>query len=323
MITGNDLRKKFIRELNTINYKTEDIKPILTKSNLENIKELIPEIEIDGFDEKRFSLFTPASSLEKNYLAHATYLSLNVKENKPIKILESESSIHLTLKLEKSTSYDLIILMKGGAKSLFVEAFLSEDAHAKITCISHSGKVLIRYFSHCEKNSTFDAKTLSLSSTDAESKIILEDGASGTMISSFLNKDDESRLNDVMVHKGKDSGSKILSKSYLINSKLDSRGLIRIEPSAFNAQGNQESNALLEGRSKIISVPDLEILNNEVKCSHGSIVSRVKDEDLFYFQSRGIALDDARLMMIKGHLLSDFQDIKIKEIAQRALDGEL
>lgn len=322
MITGNDLRKKFNEEL-----KSEGaVSKLINRSNdldLKNLKESFAEIKIDEIDKTRFSLYNPISALEKNYLSAATFTSLKISNELPIKIIELSSSIHLNLFVENNSSCNLIFLMKDESQALFVEAHLSEHANAKITCISPRGELLTRYHARCESNSNLDIKTLSLSSINSESKLILEDNASGKIINSILNKEELSKSNDVMVHRGSNTNSQILSKSYLINSNFDSRGLIRIEPSAFNAQGFQESNALLEGKSKMISIPDLEILNNEVKCSHGSTISRIKDDDLFYFQSRGISLGEARLMMIKGHLLEFFQDVGVKDLAQKAFEGDL
>lgn len=322
MITGNDLRKKFNEEL-----KSKDAVSNLiimpNDSDIENLKESFSEIKIDERDDTRFSLYIPSSIEEKNFLSTALFTSLKISADVPVKVIELDCSIHLNLFVENNSSCNLIFLMKTGAQALFVEAHLSESASANITCISPSGELLTRYYAHCESNSNLDIKTLSISSINSESKIILEENSSGKISNSILNKEELSKSNDIVVHRGSNTNSQILSKSYLNNSNFDSRGLIRIEPSAFNAQGFQESNALMEGKSKMISIPDLEILNNEVKCSHGSTISRIKDDDLFYFQSRGISLVDARLMMIKGHLLEFFQDEDVKDLAQKAIEGGL
>ena len=50
------------------------------------------------------------------------------------------------------------------------------------------------------------------------------------------------------------------------------------------------------------SVPNLEIENNDVKCSHASAVGPVDPEQVFYLQSRGIDADQARLMIVNGFI---------------------
>jgi len=50
------------------------------------------------------------------------------------------------------------------------------------------------------------------------------------------------------------------------------------------------------------AVPALEIRTNDVKASHSASVSRVSPEDLFYLQSRGLRVDEARRMYVEGFL---------------------
>jgi Fe-S cluster assembly scaffold protein SufB len=232
MVSGIELRKRFEKELESDNQnKISEEFNSSNESYLKNLKELMPEAEIDGIDKKRFSLFNPKTSVEKKHLSNATYISINIKEKKDVdsvKIIDNISSVYLTLKLEKNASCNLVFLMKSKSSALFIEAFLEDNSSAKITCISNGDELLTRYNAICEKNSNFTVKNLSLSSSDSESKIILEDDTSSRIINSYLNKNAQSKSNDIMIHKGKNSDSKILSKSYLINSKLDSRGLIRI-----------------------------------------------------------------------------------------------
>jgi Fe-S cluster assembly scaffold protein SufB len=208
--------------------------------------------------------------------------------------------------------------MASDDKSLVVEAFLEENSFARIICFSNK-KSLVKHNSVCEKNSRFEAVNFSTNELVADSVSRLKDDASCLIINSYLNKGVDSNIKDKVIHVGENNSSLISSRSYLLNSKSDSRGLIRIEPSAFNAQGFQESNSLIEGDSRFISVPDLEILNNEVKCSHGSTISRIKDEDLFYFESRGISKDEARKMLISGHVLGVLPSSQIKDFANDLL----
>ncbi|HBB37735.1 MAG: SufBD protein [Candidatus Magasanikbacteria bacterium GW2011_GWD2_43_18] len=81
------------------------------------------------------------------------------------------------------------------------------------------------------------------------------------------------------------------------------RSLIDIREHAFNAVGHQkEETLLLSSDAHISSVPDLEIANNEVSCSHGVSTTNVDEESLFYFQSRGMDTQTAKQAMLHGHL---------------------
>jgi len=63
-----------------------------------------------------------------------------------------------------------------------------------------------------------------------------------------------------------------------------------------------EKTLMLDATAKVDAVPGLEIKTNDVKASHSASVSKVSNEDLFYFASRGIGEQKARRMYIEGFL---------------------
>ena len=78
-------------------------------------------------------------------------------------------------------------------------------------------------------------------------------------------------------------------------------GLIRIEPGAARSDAYQANrNLLLSKTAKAHSIPMLEILNNDVRCTHGATVAPVDPEHLFYLQSRGIPGSTAERMIVHG-----------------------
>ncbi len=62
------------------------------------------------------------------------------------------------------------------------------------------------------------------------------------------------------------------------------------------------NNLVLSDQAIADSQPNLEILNDDVKASHGATAGQIRDEDLFYLQSRGIPLDRARSLLIRGFI---------------------
>lgn len=78
---------------------------------------------------------------------------------------------------------------------------------------------------------------------------------------------------------------------------------------------------MLDRTAKVDAVPGLEIKTNDVKASHSATVSRVTDEDLFYFASRGIENAEARHMFILGFLQDLAARIIDPAIRQRILSG--
>ena len=80
-------------------------------------------------------------------------------------------------------------------------------------------------------------------------------------------------------------------------------GMIRIAPGAAGAEAYQENrNLLLSGQARAESIPELEILTDDVRCSHGATVSPIDPEQLFYLESRGLAPMQAARVIVYGFL---------------------
>jgi len=80
-------------------------------------------------------------------------------------------------------------------------------------------------------------------------------------------------------------------------------GLIRIAREAPGCEAYQENrNLLLSEESRADSIPELEILNEDVRCSHGATVATIDEEQLFYLQSRGLPRMQAVRLIVYGFL---------------------
>lgn len=95
------------------------------------------------------------------------------------------------------------------------------------------------------------------------------------------------------------------------------QGQIHIAPNAQQTEGRQLHRALvLSDGAKVDCKPELEIFADDVKCSHGSTCGDLDAEQLFYMQSRGIALDDARQILIAAYLNEVFGKIEDVAVAE-------
>jgi Fe-S cluster assembly protein SufD len=131
--------------------------------------------------------------------------------------------------------------------------------------------------------------------------------------------DSEYVLSQISEHTGKNTESLIRTKSGLRRSKAIIKGLIRKNKDAESSSGYQKSDILLiDEESKGVSIPDLEIQNEQVKCTHGSTISRIDEEKIFYLQSRGLSKNEAETMMIEG-----FYDTILNIVSDKALREEL
>ncbi len=74
-----------------------------------------------------------------------------------------------------------------------------------------------------------------------------------------------------------------------------------IQNKSYNSQANQNNNNLMLSDSAVVhSNPQLEIYNNDVKCSHGSTTGEIDEEALFYMQSRGIKKQECKKIILHG-----------------------
>jgi Fe-S cluster assembly protein SufD len=84
------------------------------------------------------------------------------------------------------------------------------------------------------------------------------------------------------------------------------RGMIRVEKDAQRTNGYQENrNLILSEDAHADSIPGLEILANDVRCTHGATSSPVSRDELFYCMARGLTRGEAERLIVRGF----FQDV--------------
>ncbi|MGH3077708.1 MAG: Fe-S cluster assembly protein SufD [Gaiellaceae bacterium] len=84
------------------------------------------------------------------------------------------------------------------------------------------------------------------------------------------------------------------------------RGMIRVEEGAQKTNAYQENrNLLLSKTAHADSIPGLEILANDVRCTHGATLGQVDREQLFYLMTRGLSRAEAERLIVRGF----FQDV--------------
>lgn len=75
-------------------------------------------------------------------------------------------------------------------------------------------------------------------------------------------------------------------------------GTVKIPGGAAGSEANEQHRSLvLSEGARIESLPELEIVENDVKCGHAASVSEIGAEDIFYLQSRGIPTGEARRLL--------------------------
>ncbi len=108
----------------------------------------------------------------------------------------------------------------------------------------------------------------------------------------------------------------------LYKNALDDRarctfgGLIRVEPHAHFTDAYQKvRNLLLSDDSEANSMPGLEILADNVRCTHGATSGQIDEDELFYLRSRGIPVSAAQRLIVTGFLNEVIQRLDQPAIA--------
>jgi Fe-S cluster assembly protein SufD len=84
------------------------------------------------------------------------------------------------------------------------------------------------------------------------------------------------------------------------------RGMIRVERDAQKTNAYQENrNLMLSPTTHAVPIPGLEIMANDVRCTHGATVGRVDREQLFYLMARGLSRGEAERLIVRGF----FEDV--------------
>jgi Fe-S cluster assembly protein SufD len=83
------------------------------------------------------------------------------------------------------------------------------------------------------------------------------------------------------------------------------RGMIKVDPGAQQTDAFQESrNLLLSPEAHADAIPGLEILADDVRCTHAAAIAQVDKDQLFYLTSRGLGDESAKALIIEGFLES-------------------
>ncbi len=105
------------------------------------------------------------------------------------------------------------------------------------------------------------------------------------------------------------------------------RGVIKVDPGAQQTDAFQECrNLLLSKRAHADAIPGLEILANDVRCTHAAAIAQIDREQVFYLRARGLPQPVANRLVIEGfmaELVERFEEGPIREAMTGALERRL
>ena len=96
------------------------------------------------------------------------------------------------------------------------------------------------------------------------------------------------------------------------------QGMIYVAPGAQKTDGYQANrNLVLDDQCRADSIPGLEILADDVRCTHGATVGKLEKEPLFYLKVRGIPQADAERLVVEGFFDPIMQRIPFEGVRER------
>ncbi len=96
------------------------------------------------------------------------------------------------------------------------------------------------------------------------------------------------------------------------------QGMIYVAPGAQKTDGYQANrNLVLDDQARADSIPGLEILADDVRCTHGATVGKLEQEPLFYLKTRGIPQREAEQLVVEGFFDPIMQRIPFEGVRER------
>ena len=120
-------------------------------------------------------------------------------------------------------------------------------------------------------------------------------------------------------HRAPHTTSDLLFKGALVErSRSVWQGMIYVAPGAQRTDGYQANrNLILSKQARADSIPGLEILADDVRCTHGATVSQLEEEPIFYLMSRGLPRREAEQLVVEGFFAPIMQRIPFEAVRQR------
>ncbi len=123
---------------------------------------------------------------------------------------------------------------------------------------------------------------------------------------------DEFRIETIQLHKAPGSLSDLFIKGVFEDkAKFIYQGLIRLEKEAQQSHAYQKNQNLIMSKDVFVdSRPYLEILANDVFCTHGSTTGKLSEDQLLYARMRGLTANDAEQMLVQGFIDEVYQKVQ-------------
>jgi len=288
-----------ITNINEINKPLikESIKRPFDKFNIEQFEKVTGgfQLNVKGDSEQYFSVNFQS---DDNSIP---YIGISVEKNKSGKLY---------------LNFDELVI---GNIYPIIEIFLNDNSNLEIILSVTSTKeinIVNSIYAQLERDSNLTIHNISTGAGLSRSRMdidLLGNGSEFSLDGIYFGEEKQIHDNRVFVnHLGKNTSSNMITKGVLGDeSSSIFTGTIHIAEGAEKTESHQENrNILLSEEATAQSVPNLEILCDDVICSHGSSVGPIEESVYHYVMARGIEKVDADKLLIKGFFNEVINDSK-------------
>ena len=179
-----------------------------------------------------------------------------------------------------------------------------------------------------ERDAKVDVVIAVMAGESCDWKIDVElvgEGAEANLYGAYVcGSDEKVKMAVDMHHKVPHCNSRQLFKGIAGGeSRVDFYGKIIVAQDAQRTEAYQENhNLLLSDKAKVDTKPQLEIYADDVKCSHGATIGRLNEEEQFYMRSRGISLEDAKVLQMISFIAPVLENVQ-DETQREAIAADL
>lgn len=275
------------------------------------------------------------------------YVPRNVRVEKPISIavgLEHEAG---------SVNYRLLAVTEEGAEVTIIERFGSGEgadtgfSNAVVELVaganSHLNYVTSQQYAEgvwhfathraaIHRDATVDWTVLGTGARGGKSRMevfMREPGAHANLTGAyFLDGEQAIDFDTLQVHEAANATSDLSFKGALSGkSRSVWRGMIEVARGAQGTDSYQDNrNLLLSSGAHADSIPGLQIEANEVRCTHGSTIGKLDQEQMFYLKARGLSEAEAMRLLVRAFfvpVLDRIGDEGVRESIEAAIDARL
>lgn len=241
---------------------------------------------------------------------------------------------HVSVKLGVDSEADVILFYRGsndieGAVVPQIEIDLEDNARLRLMAVQElpiGVSAVIQQRARLGRDSTFRFGEVGLGARLGRLDLTIDldgQGSSAEVVGLFFgHKDQVLDYRMLLNHRGRKTTSEVLLKGAVEDAAQSIfSGLVRIEKQAIGAHAFETNrNLVLSPEAKAHSVPNLEILCNDVMCGHGSSVGPLEEEHLYYLQSRGLTRPRAERLLVRGFFRQVIDRLPIRGVEEPLSD---